>query len=102
MNGFNEFFEMSLDDLSRIVKPPSNGKRTVILETTEYLFPYVAYCLKFIKEHMLDIETGNRNSLPFIFFAPAIWSENENINFIDCISYYYKQKKYNQYINFKG
>lgn len=78
-----------IQDLSKIVNPPTES-RTVILGSTEYLSPYVAYCLKFISENRLDIESGNRDVLPFIFFAPIQWSENENINFIDCLSYYYK------------
>jgi hypothetical protein len=88
--GFMDFYSMSLQDLAKIVNPPI-GSRTVILGSTEYLSPYVAYCLKFISENQLDIETGNRNILPFIFFAPIQWSENENINFIDCLSYYYSR-----------
>ena len=87
--GFMDFYSMSLQDLSKIVNPPTES-RTVILGSTEYLSPYVAYCLKFISENRLDIESGNRGVLPFIFFAPIQWSENENINFIDCLSYYYK------------
>jgi hypothetical protein len=94
IDGFNIFYNMSLLELDAIVNPPISGSRRVILGTTEYLLPYVAYCLKFIIENDVDVESGNRINLPFIFFAPSEWKEDENINFIDCLSYYYKKKKY--------
>lgn len=90
--GFDKYNAMSLEQLTQIVQPTST--RTIILGTTEYLFPYVAYCLKFIAEHGMDIETGDRPALPFIFYAAPEWTMVGNINFIDCVSEYYKQKKY--------
>ena len=90
--GFERYNTMSLEQLTSIVQPTST--RTIILGTTEYLFPYVAYCLKFINEHKMDIETGDRPTLPFIFYASIEWTMTGNINFIDCVSEYYKQKKY--------
>jgi hypothetical protein len=84
---------MSLEELSAILNPPTGGIRRVILGTTEYLLPYVAYCLHFINKHKLDIESG-QISLPFIFFAPAEWSLTANINFIDCLCHYYASNKY--------
>lgn len=92
--GFDEFSKMTLEQLSEIVKPPSDGKRTIILGTTEYLSPYIAYCMKFIEKHEIDIESGKRPLLPFIFIALDYWNEERNINVIDCISYYYRHNKY--------
>jgi hypothetical protein len=90
--GFEKYNTMSLNQLTSIVQPIST--RTIILGTTEYLLPYVAYCVKFIAEKGIDIETGDRPTLPFIFYAAEEWTMTGNINFIDCISNYYKQKKY--------
>jgi hypothetical protein len=92
IKGFETYNTMSLDQLTSIVQPTST--RTIILGTTEYLLPYVVYCVKFITKHGIDIETGDRPTLPFIFYAPNEWTMKGNINFIDCISNYYKQKKY--------
>ena len=89
--GFEIYNKMSLKQLTPIVKPTST--RTIILGTTEYLLPYVAYCVKFIAERGIDREMVDRH-LPFIFYAPNEWTMMGNINFIDCISNYYKQKKY--------
>jgi hypothetical protein len=90
--GFERYNTMSLNELTSIVQPTST--RTIILGTTEYLLPYVAYCVKFITEKGIDIETGEKSTLPFLFYAPDEWTMKGNINFIDCISNYYKQQKY--------
>lgn len=90
---FDQFYRMSLEELSAILDPPTNGVRRVILGTTEHLFPYVAYCLHFINKHRVGIESG-QIALPFIFFAPAEWSLTANIDFIDCLSHYYASNKY--------
>jgi hypothetical protein len=92
--GFDAFDKMSLEELDNIVNPPIDGSRTIILGTTEYLLPYVAYCLKFIDHNKIDAESGNRATLPFIFFSLPVYTEVDNIKFIDCVSHYYETKKY--------
>jgi len=88
---YEKYDKMSLIELTKLLNPPRKG-RIIILGTTEYLFPYVAYCIKFIKENNLSIENGNRSKLPFIFFALLEWTEEKNIDYIDCLSHYYKHK----------
>lgn len=92
--GFDAFNKMELEELDNIVKPPTDGSRTIILGTTEYLSPYVAYCLKFIKNNDIKTASGNRDTLPFIFFSLPVYTEVDNIKFIDCVSHYYETKKY--------
>ena len=91
--GFNDWYDRSLQELEDIVKPPlvnKNGNnRTIILGTTEYLSPYLAYCLNYIKEN----KNKNKNKiLPFIFFSLTEWTEEKNVQYIDCISYRKKGK----------
>jgi len=94
IDGFDAFDKMSLEELDNIVKPPTDGSRTIILGTTEYLLPYVAYCLKFINRNKIHTASGNRDALPFIFFSLPVYTEVDNIKFIDCVSHYYETKKY--------
>jgi hypothetical protein len=87
--GFNDWYRKSLQELEDIVEPPVVNKRvnnrTIILGTTEYLSPYLAYCVKYIKENTNKI-------LPFIFFSLTEWTEEKNVQYIDCISYRKKGK----------
>jgi hypothetical protein len=73
---FSKYESMMPNDLARITQAPATG-RDVILGTTEFLLPFVAYISKRI---------GAGDKVPFLFFAPKEWSEKENIHFIDCVA----------------
>jgi hypothetical protein len=92
--GFREYYKMSLNELEELTLPSANS-RTIILGTTEYLLPYVAYCLKFIEDNKINIETGARTMLPFIIYAPIKWSMEDNLHTIDLMAYLYKHKYMN-------
>jgi hypothetical protein len=91
IDGFNSYYEMSLDQLDKMLDPPNDGSRIFILGTTEYLLPYAAYCLKFIDKYK---EEQEKKPVPFIFFALLEWTEIENIEYMDCVSNYFKNKNY--------
>jgi hypothetical protein len=82
---FIPFYEMTLEELHMITSPPENS-RCMILGTTEFLFPYIAYCLKFIEKHDRSLD------IPFIIYAPSEWNLIDNISMIDYISNFYKSK----------
>ena len=84
---FIPFYNMSLEELHEITAPPEKS-RCVILGTTEFLFPYIAYCLKFIEKHDRSVD------IPFIIYAPCEWNLIDNISMIDYISNFYKSKMY--------
>lgn len=83
---FVPFYNMTLEELHKITHPPEKS-RCVILGTTEFLFPYVAYCLKYI-------EQNENTPSPFIIYAPCEWNLMDNISMIDYISHFYKSKTY--------
>ena len=85
---FVPFYNMSLEELHQITSPPEKS-RCVILGTTEFLFPYVAYCLKFIEKN-----DSKSMVIPFIIYAPCEWNLTDNISMIDYISNFYKSKMY--------
>jgi len=85
---FLPFYNMTLEELHKITSPPEKT-RCVILGTTEFLFPYVAYCLKFVEKNQYIME-----DTPFIIYAPCEWNLIDNISMIDYISNFYKSKTY--------
>lgn len=89
INGFQQFYDMSLEELAAITNPPLKS-RTAVLATTEFLLPYVAYILKYIESEPINIETGTRHLLPFIIYAPTEWSMKDNLHTIDLMAYLYK------------
>ncbi len=82
---FVPYYKMSLEELHEITTPPEKS-RCMILGTTEFLFPYIAYCLKFIEKN------DDSAVLPFIIYAPSEWNLIDNISMIDYISNFYKSK----------
>lgn len=89
---FNECNSRTLDELRIMTEPPSSdSNRQVILGTTEFLCCYVAYCVKYIQEN-------EGSKLPFVFFAPSIWTIEANIEFIDCSVHFAKQNTFNNEI----
>jgi hypothetical protein len=84
---FIPFYNMSLEELHEITAPLEKS-RCVILGTTEFLFPYIAYCLKFIEKYDQSLD------IPFIIYAPCEWNLIDNITMIDYISNFYKSKMY--------
>jgi hypothetical protein len=67
--------EKSNNDLKKYIEDPN--RRVPILGTTEFLFPFVANCI-------LNANDPNKKSLPFIVYAPLEWSNDDNINTVDC------------------
>ena len=97
---FIEYYNKTLEELNIITNPPPKS-RDILLGTTEYLFPYVAYCVKYIENNCnTNCTDKDKENLPFIFYAPLLWSDDDNIKLIDCISAFYKAGKYNKIIIF--
>jgi hypothetical protein len=97
---FMEYYNKTMEELSQITNPPLKS-RDILLGTTEYLFPYVAYCIKYIENNCnISCTDEDKEKLPFIFYAAKNWSEENNINTLDCISAFYTAGKYNKIIIF--
>ncbi len=89
---FKHFYDMTLDELAAITKP-SPDYRTAILGYSSYLHPYMAYSIKFVESNKINIETGERDILPFIIYAPVEWNIEDNLHTIDLLTSLFKEHK---------